>query len=200
MAEVSYQMVREGLAVPRFKIVVREDGSGRYSGEEVVGEAVGGEEPATKSHVEREISIGATTTAKIFKAARAERMFNIACASRAKNIADTGAKMLSYSGPDGKGACEYNYSENKDVVMLTDLFLGIGTTIEEGRKLEFKRRFDHLGLDAELDTLTQSNEAGRAVELGTIVPVLRELAGDTELMQRVRLRAAKLLDRASEGK
>ncbi len=206
-ATVTYQFERPGLAVPRFQVLVREDGTGRYEAEEAapalpgpqMGEGQTGA-AGSSSHVKRDITISAATTAKIFKAARAERYFGIACASKAKNIADTGTKTLSYEGTDGKGSCTYNYTEKKDISMLTDLFLGIATTLDEGRKLEFKRRYDRLGLDAELDLLAQASESGRALELGTIAPLLRELASDTEMMQRVRLRSAKLLDRAADGR
>ncbi len=211
-ATVTYQFERPGLVVPRFQVLVREDGTGRYEAEEATsglpgtqtgeGQAGTGQTGAAgaSSHVKREIMISPATTAKIFKAARAERFFGIACASKAKNIADTGTKTLIYEGPDGRGSCTYNYTEKKEISMLTDLFLGIATTLDEGRKLEFKRRYDRLGLDAELDVLSQASESGRAVELGTIAPLLRELAGDTEMMQRVRLRSAKLLDRAADGR
>ncbi len=203
VATVTYRFERTGLSVPRFRIAVREDGTGSYQAEEIVGgggATVGTAPPAPLSHVERAIAITPASTAKIFKVARAERYFQAACASKAKNIADTGAKTLSYEGPDGRGSCSYNYTEDKNVVMLTDLFLGMGTTLDEGRKIEFKRRYDRLGLDAELDVLTQANDAGRAVELGMIAPLLRQLVDDTEMMQRVRLRAAKLLDRAGDGR
>jgi len=211
-ATVMYQFERPGLAVPRFQVLVREDGTGRYEAEEAApglpgtqigeGQTGAGQTGAagSSSHVKREITISAATAAKIFKAARAERYFGVACASKAKNIADTGTKTLSYEGTDGKGSCTYNYTEKKDISMLTDLFLGIATTLDEGRKLEFKRRYDHLGLDAELDVLAQASESGRALELVTIAPLLRELANDTEMMQRVRLRSAKLLDRAADGR
>ncbi len=199
VATVTYRFERTGLSVPRFRIAVREDGTGSYQAEEIVGGG-GTAPPAPLSHVERAIAITPASTAKIFKVARAERYFQAACASKAKNIADTGAKTLSYEGPDGRGSCSYNYTEDKNVVMLTDLFLGMGTTLDEGRKIEFKRRYDRLGLDAELDVLTQANDAGRAVELGMIAPLLRQLVDDTEMMQRVRLRAAKLLDRAGDGR
>ena len=202
-ATVTYTFERPGLAVPRFKIVVREDGTGTYDGEQVAtseSQDATSRSTAAAVPVSREMQLTPATTSKIFKAARAEKFFQVACASKAKNIADTGAKQLSYSGPDGSGACAYNYSENKDVSMLTDLFLAISATLEEGRRLEFKRRYDHLGLDAELDVLLKANDSGRAVELVTIAPVLQQLAGDTETMERVRLRAAKLLDRAANGR
>ncbi len=202
-ATVTYGFERPGLPVPRFRIVIREDGTGSYEGDEVASGAGGGGDTARgqqTAHVERKMNVSAANTAKIFKTARSEKFFNVTCASKAKNIADTGAKTLSYAGPDGKGMCAYNYTENKGVAMLTELFAGIATTLDEGRKLEFKHRYDHLGLDAELDILTQANEGGRAVELGTIAPLLHQLVDDTELMQRVRLRAAKLLDRAADGR
>lgn len=203
-ATVTYGFERPGLSVPRFRMVIREDGTGSYEGEEIVkldgASGVGAALAPAATHVQQQIAVTPATAKKIFNTARAEKYFNKACASRAKNIADTGAKTLSYEGPDGRGSCAYNYTEDKNVVMLTDLFLGIAATVDQGRRLEFKHRYDHLGLDAELDVLMQANDAGRAVELGTIAPVLRELTNDTELMQRVRSRAAKLLDRAGEGR
>ncbi len=203
MATVRFQFERAGVPVPRFRLVVRADGTGSYEGDEEQSTArmpLADARPAAPVHIERQISITPATTEKIFKTARAERYFGKTCASKAKNIADTGVKTLSYEGPDGRGACTYNYREDKNVVMLTDLFLGIAETLDEGRKLEFKRRYDRLGLDAELDVLEQANAAGRAVELETIAPLLHQLADDADLMQRVRLRAGKLLDRAAEGK
>ncbi len=201
VARVTYDFVRPGLPVPRFRIVLAEDGKAHYSGEAVQAAVRDGEGGAsTTSHVERDVRFSPATTGKIFKAAREERFFTGKCASKAKNIADTGAKTLSYEGPDGRGTCTYNYSENKNLVMLTDLFLGIALTIDEGQALEFKHRYDHLGLDAELDELTHLNDAGRAVELVTIAPILQVLDGDAELMQRVRTRAGKLLERADAGK
>ncbi len=132
-------------------------------------------------------------TAKIFTAARDLNRFNDACASNAKNIADTGKKTLRYSGEGGEGSCTYNYSENKRVVMLTEAFLGIAYTLDLGRKLDFDHRFDRLGLDAVTALLVAGVESGRAVEVGTIAPTLRSIAEDSELLERVRLRAAKLL-------
>ena len=79
-------------------------------------------------HIDRPINLNSGTVAKIFKEARSLNHFNVECASKAKNIADTGNKILTYSGPDGSGSCVYNYSENKTVDMLTDIFLGIAYT------------------------------------------------------------------------
>ena len=196
-AEVSFQIERPGLAVPKFTIQVREDGSGRYQAEQT-------ERPATLTsmrgeaaqHIDRTLVLSAATTAKIFKAAHELNDFNIDCTSKAKNVADMGKKTLSYAGADGHGSCVYHYSENKSVGMLTDTFLAIAYTMDEGRKLEFLHRYDRLGLDEEMITLSQQVEDGRALELGTISQTLAALADDMAVLQRVRTRATKMLDQS----
>jgi hypothetical protein len=95
--------------------------------------------------------------------------------------------------------CVYNYSENKIVQSLTDIFLGIASTLDEGRKLEFLHRYDRLGLDAEINSFADEVKEGRAIELGTISPTLAAIADDTAVIQRVRLRAAKMLESTAEG-
>ncbi len=195
---VSFQFDRPGLPVPKFTIKVQENGSGSYEADVVPGVGGSGVEGAVvaSQHVNRPISLSSATVAEVFKAARTLDHFNIACDSKAKNIANTGAKTLSYSGADGHGSCTYNYSENKDVTALTNTFLAIAFTLDEGRRLDFLHRFDRLGLDAEMNALADQVKSGGALELGTIAPTLRSIAGDEMVMERVRLRAAKLLERA----
>jgi hypothetical protein len=43
-------------------------------------------------------------------------------------------------------------------------------------------------------TLSQEVQEGRALELGTISPTLTSIADDTALIQRVRLKASKMLE------
>jgi enoyl-CoA hydratase/carnithine racemase len=78
--------------------------------------------------------------------------------------------------------------------MVSDTFLGIAYTMDEGRRLEFLHRYDRLGLDAEMILLAQEVDAGRALELGTIAPTLAAIADDEAVIQRVRTRAAKMLE------
>jgi hypothetical protein len=197
-AEVSFQFDRTGLPVPRFTLSLHEDGTGTYKADQA-------EIPATPTsmrgqaaqHIDRSVNLTPGTVTKIFKTARALNYFNIECASKAKNIADTGKKTLTYTGADGSGSCTYNYSENKSVDTLTNSFLAIAYTMDEGRRLQFLHRYDRLGLDAEMTSLGQELEAGRAMELGTISPVLAAIADDTALIQRVRLRAQKMLERVA---
>jgi hypothetical protein len=80
--------------------------------------------------------------------------------------------------------------------MLGSSFIAIAYTLDGGRRLEFLHRYDRLGLDAEMTSLAREAEAGRALELGTISQTLTVIADDMAVMQRVRLRAVKLLDQS----
>jgi hypothetical protein len=196
-AEVSFEFDRPGLAVPRFSIRVHEDGTGSYQAEEVSGPADGGTvHYASAKHIDRTMSMTPATVSKIFKTARELNRFDMNCNSKAKNLANTGKKTLSYAGPDGSGSCVYNYSDSREVEMLTSIFLGIAYTMDEGRRLEFLHRYDRLGLDAEMTAMEDSVKMGRALELNTIEPVLTSIAKDTAVMQRVRQQAAKFLETA----
>lgn len=195
---VSFQFERAGLPVPKFTIKVQDNGSGTYQADVVPGVGDSGAAGPTEAtqHVSRPIALTPATVSEIFKSARALNHFNFECDSKAKNIANTGAKTLSYSGADGHGSCSYNYSENKEVTTLTNTFLGIAFTIDEGRRLAFLHRFDRLGLDAEINALADQAKSGGALELGTIASTLTSIANDEMVMQRVRVRAAKMLEQA----
>jgi hypothetical protein len=196
--EVSFPFDRPGLPVPHFNMTMHEDGTGRYEADQAEVKATATlMRGQAAQHVDRQISLTKATAAKVFKAARALNYFNVECLSKAKNIADTGKKTLSYAGPDGSGSCTYNFSENKTVDMLTSTFQGIAYTMDEGRRFEFLHRYDRLGLDAEMILFTQEVEAGRALELGTISPTLAAIADDTSVIQRVRLKASKMLEQVA---
>jgi hypothetical protein len=197
--EVSFQFERIGLPVPKFTIVVHEDGTGSYQAQLAAVSAGAGQTSAAGPPVNKAIKLSSPTTQTIFNTAHALDRFNIECNSKAKNIANTGKKTLSYKGADGQGSCLYNYSENKGVAQLTDTFQAIAFTMDEGRKLEFLHRFDRLGLYSEMDVLSHEVQEKRALELGNIAPALKAIIADEALMQRVRERAAHLLAESEEA-
>ena len=193
-SQVVFAFERQGLAVSKYRFTVRSDGSAIYEGEE--SQPAIGADPAAASPAQvfgSQVSITPATADKIFALGRKLDHFNITCASKAKNIADTGTKTLSYSAPDGTGSCTYNYSENKEVEELTGMFQGMAETMDEGRILDHLHRFDRLGLDDAMTFLAQEVSAGRALEVGTITASLRSIADDADVMQRVRARARTLL-------
>jgi hypothetical protein len=200
-AAITFQFDREGLAVPRYTIVLHEDGTGTYHAEEVERRSADSAvQQVSLKVIDRPLKVTSETAGKIFQTARELKRFDLFCGTKAKNIANTGKMTLSYKGPDGSGSCMYNYSDEKNVTMLTEMVYGIAYTMEVGRKLEFEHRYDRLGLDAELLSLEKAIADKNALELGNIAPQLNSLAFDTEVMQRVRTRAAKLLEQSSGGK
>jgi hypothetical protein len=197
--EVSFHFERPGLPVPKFTLTIREDGSASYKAEEApVSAGSMGVQPVAAKPIDRSITISQPTVTAIFKAAHSLDYFNTECESKAKNIANTGNKTLSYAGADGHGSCTYNYSENKSVTWLTETFQAIAFTMDEGRRLDYLHRYDRLGLDEEMENLVHEYEQKRALELGTISSTLASLADDDAVMQRVRTRASRLLQQIDD--
>lgn len=178
-----------GVLVPRYSFELHEDGTVAYHAEIVTAGA------QAMQTVEKNLTLAPVTVRQAFEAVVALHDSDKPCASRLKNIADTGAKTVISRGPQGETTCSFNYTENKGAAQLTELFQGIELTLEAGRALDFKRRFDRLGLDAEMANLNTQVEEGRAQGLETIASTLRSIAADPDLIERVRLRAGKLLDR-----
>jgi hypothetical protein len=193
LPQISFDFTRPGLPTPKFTLTLSADGTGTYAGQEIP-------TPSRYSNVlpaprpfERTVTLSEATTKKIFDLAGSTPFSDSLCASKAKNIADTGTKIIMYTNAGERRSCTYNYTEQKDVAALTTLFLNLTETMDEGRHLEFMHRFDRLGLDAELISFTRELDEGRAMEPATIAPVLHSLADDSALLQRVRTRAAALL-------
>ena len=197
-AEVSFQFDRTGLPVPRFTLRIHEDGTGSYQADQAESaghgklDARSGRPAYRPSH-----QPDSGDVAKIFKAARAVELLQYRMCVEGEEYREHGQEDAELHGADGSGSCTYNYSENKTVDTLTDTFLAIAFTMDEGRRLEFLHRYDRLGLDAEMISLAQEAEAGRALELGTIAPTLAAIADDTAVIQRVRLRAQKMLEQVA---
>jgi hypothetical protein len=190
---VNFYFERPGLPVPKFSLHIAEDGMGSYLGVETPPPSPYPGVSTPPAPIDRNFMLSAATAGKIFGLTHELHNFNVTCSSKAKNIADTGKKTLMYKGPGGDGVCTYNYSDNKNVMQLTELLLAIAETMDEGRRLDHLHRYDRLGLDAALGVLAEQVTEGRAVELGTIAPTLHAIAGDTEVMQRARNRALALL-------
>ena len=192
--QVVFAFERHGVPVPRYRFTVHVDGVAVYEGEE--SPPAVGHDPAAEGSAQpfrREVNISPSTVDRIFALGQKLDRFKIECAAKAKNIADTGTKTLSYTAPDGSGSCTYNYSENKDVQSITEIFQGMAETMDEGRQLDHLHRFDRLGLDDAMAFLAQEVSAGHALEVGTIAASLRSIADDEDVMQRVRARARTLL-------
>jgi hypothetical protein len=195
--QISFDFTRPGLPTPKFTLTLSADGTGTYAGQEVPTPSRYSNVPSAPRPFERTLTLSQATTKKIFDLAAATPFSDSLCASKARNIADTGAKIIAYTSAGERRSCTYNYTDRKDVAALTTLFLNLAETMDEGRRLEFMHRFDRLGLDAELISYTRQLDEGNAMEPGMIAPTLHSLVDDAALLQRVRMRAAALLAKIS---
>ena len=191
---ITFHFERPGEPVPVFTLTVHPDGTAVYQASyrpEIPKyspyAATMAAQPDTQ--VTTDVTLTSDTTAKLFDEVRSTHNFATGCSSKAKNIASSGKKTLAY----GSASCSYDYTEDKVIVALTNTFEAIALTLDEGRKLEIKHRYDRLALDPETEYLVNAVHDGNAVELVTIAPTLRSLVNDPQVLQRVRTRAASLL-------
>ena len=98
-----------------------------------------------------------------------------------------------YKSAQVQGSSTYNFSENPNVQQLTQIFLGLATTVDYDRKLAWNYRFDKLGLDQQLRELEQLQDAHQLEELSILEPILRKIAADPNLMHISRQSAQHLL-------
>ena len=203
-AVLVYHFEHAGLPVPEFTLTVKEDGTGTYAATYTAPPldsryASPSAVVAPPTNTTRPITLTPATTARLFERVRSTNHFQGGCESKQKNIANSGAKSISYTGSDGNATCTFNYTENKSVSSVSDTFQAIAETLDEGRSIDLKHRYDRLGLDRELANLADAVHDGRAVEVATIAPILQSLLDDSQVMERVRKRAAGLLEASANA-
>ena len=184
-----------GLSPSQWTMTLHADGSGHFRSQ--MGKAPGdGQQELGIPAVDRDIQVSARFAQSVFDAAQRHNWFNETCESHLK-VAFQGWKMLSYTGPDGSGSCTFNYSRNKEIQAVGDSVEAVAETILEGARLELLLQHDRLGLDAEMEFLTEAVGDGRAQQVCAIQAILERLAEDDSVLERVRKRARALLARGS---
>ncbi len=146
--------------------------------------------------MDRDFTVNAGFAAQVFAASGRHKRFNESCESHLK-VAFQGWKTLTYTGPEGQGTCTFNYSKDKEIEELGQSMQGVAQTLLEGARLEMLLQHDRLGLDAEMEFLTDAAADGRAQQIGAIRGILERLAQDDEVLERVRRRAKSLLEHAA---
>ena len=140
-----------------------------------------------------EFTISQRNQERLFRYAREANYFNGDFSYKKHAVASTGKKTLTYADSDRYFETTYDYSDNKAIQQITDIFQGISNTIECGRKLQYLRRFDKLGLEAELKAMEDAAASHSLDELQIIVPTLQSLAEDPAILNIARQRAQRLL-------
>jgi hypothetical protein len=168
---------------PSWIILLRSDGTGLYW------------PTLTAKYGEVRLQISDATWKRVHAGAAAVQAAH--CETKVKNIAKTGVKDVEYHGgttPDTYSSCSFNYSDDAGLNDAVAALEGIVATMQAGDRLTQKHRFDHLGLDAELDSLLAKAKDRNAIELQNIAPILKSIAEDDEIMSPSRRKAKSLLE------
>jgi hypothetical protein len=186
--EISFHFESPLAPVPDYTIAVNADGTGKYW--------MGDENSAAKRV--SALTITAATVAKIFAAK--EFIVPDKCETHLKNIAHTGKKTFTFHDNDEVTVCVFNYSDDEKINAVATTFQEIAYALQEGEKLKHDHRFDHLGLDADLDALLAAAKDGSVIELQNIAAVLQSIVDDDEIMSPSRRKAKSLLEVAGVHK
>jgi hypothetical protein len=143
-----------------------------------------------------EFTMSQATREKIFRYAQEANYFNGDFAFKRHAVSSTGKKTLTYADQARHFETSYDYSENKAIAEITNIFQGISNTIEHGRKLQYLRRFDKLGLEDELKGMESLAESNYLAEIQLIAPTLESIANDPAILNIARQRAKRLLAKA----
>jgi hypothetical protein len=178
----------QGIPWTKFSINVQSDGKAHFSGTPHPEANNTDTDP-----VEQDFIMSASNRERIFDLAQKLNYFQGDLDAHIKHIAQTGQKTLQYQSSQVRGTATFNWSQNPDVKELTQLFTGIATTIDYGRKLEFQYRFDKLGMSQRLKELEELKANQDVAELHLIAPILRKIADDPNVMNIARQSAQHLL-------
>jgi hypothetical protein len=195
-AEVQLDFSNPGLSPSHWILTIYPDGNGHFRSER------GAQSGESRSEIEpimldRDIRVTSQFADRVFQTAQRHHLFKSECDSHMK-VAFQGWKKLSYSGPDGEGVCEFNYSKDKEIQELADALISVAATVSEGARLESLMQHDRLGLDREMEYLMEAAGDGRVQQICTIRGTLEHLAEDENVLDRVRKRARTLLAMAEK--
>jgi hypothetical protein len=140
--------------------------------------------------------ISDATRTRIFDLAKRARYFEGEIDSKKKGIASTGTKTLTYKDAHKNTQAVYNYSPVSAVEELTSLFQSVSTTLEFGRRLQYFHHYQKLALDEELKRMEEMSKENSLQEISAIAPILQQIETDQSVINVVRARAQRLLERA----
>jgi hypothetical protein len=146
-----------------------------------------------------EFSMSSETTRRVFDLAEKARYFEGEIDSKKKNLASTGAKTLSYKDSSRNTKSTYNYSPLLPVQQITALFQNVSTTLEFGRRLQHFHHYQKLALDEELKRMEAIADRDNLEEMAAVVPILQQIVTDTSVINPVRVRAQRLIEKAGKS-
>ncbi|HET7890318.1 MAG TPA: hypothetical protein VFL34_02260 [Candidatus Sulfotelmatobacter sp.] len=187
-ATVTFKLDFPGSDPDHYSIAAHSDGSGHYECSAKISEA-----SDDRENYQTDFTFSDATRARIFALAAQAHYFSAKIDSGKRNLANTGAKTLSYKDGQREFAATYNYSSVPPAQQLTTLFQSISATLEFGRRLSHYHRYQKLALDEELKLMEDQARQGSLVELQAVRPVLQEIYDDSSVINVVRARAQRIM-------
>jgi hypothetical protein len=191
---ITYDRVWEAYTPQSITITVESTGPTRYLSRNPFKQP---EQKETDPDFTLEFTMSAATRNKLFDLARQAGYFHGDFSFKKHAVSSTGQKTLTYADPARHFESSYDYTQNKAIQEVTRIFEGVSQTIEHGRKLQYLRRFDKLGLEDELKGMESLAESNYLSELQLIAPTLESIANDPAILNIARQRAKRLLARSS---
>jgi hypothetical protein len=189
---ITFDRVWEAYKPQNVTITVQSTGSARY----ISRNPFTPPEPGADPDYTLDFTLSSRNQERLFRDAREANYFNGDFSFKKHIVASTGKKTLTYSDPVHHFSTTYDYSDNKAIEEITNLFSGISNTIEHGRKLAYLHRFDKLGLEDELKGMEDAAESHNLAEVQIIAPTLKSIQDDTKVLNIARQRAKRLLAKA----
>ena len=193
---VRVDFANPGLTPSNWSLVLYSDGSGHFHADRGTAPA-GPVEAIEPISIDRDVQLSEEFAAHVFDTVHHHKDMNEDCDSHMK-VAFQGLKKISYTGPDGEGACQFNYSKDRDIQALGDSFVSVASTLIEGARLQLLLQHDPLGLDKEMQFVAEGSGDGRLQQVCAIRGILERLQDDPDVMERVRKRARLLLAKAEK--
>jgi hypothetical protein len=188
---ITFDLYWEAATPQNFTITVDASGVAHYVSRSPTRPTEGSNEPDPDYTVE--FTMSSANLERILQLAKELNYFNGDFDFKQHQIANTGRKTLTYADPARNFKTTYNWSENKAIEHITNIFRGISNTVEHGRKLQFMRRFDKLGLAGELKAMETMSKSDNLAELQIIAPLLENIANDPSVLHLARQSASRLL-------
>src|SRR5438874_1129030 len=127
-ATVQFTLDFPGANPSHYEISVAADGQGSYSSNGKLNDQSEASDPAPLT-----FALSEKTHSRIFDLAQRAHYFEGKIDSGRKNLANTGAKTLSYRDEKRSAKAAYNYSPVPAIQELTGIFQNLSTTLEYGR-------------------------------------------------------------------
>src|ERR1700741_2146979 len=192
-AEAPAASVRFSLDFPQsipdhYEIAVSSEGQASYDS---TGKLTPESEPGDPFHLE--FIISPASTHRIFDLAAKAKYFDGKIDSGKRNLASTGAKVLSYKDATRNTRAEYNYSPIPAVQEITALFQNMSSTLEFGRRLDYYHHHQKLALEDELKRMEEMAHEKDLEEIQAVAPILQRIVDDKSVLNVTRARAQRLL-------